>query len=265
MKTTHGTIRAIMTFGLAALLAAPAESLGNRAPYALNDSSDLADLTPDARGDRLRQSDPAASTVSSEEAPTRRYEAGGSIVWPGYGGPPNGAGGWFTVGSGRWRLQIDYLHRRERYERSWIRHYGGPREEHMEVEGSTGDSLFLFVSRHFRADRRIKTHLLFGAGYHDRRNYSCEASRRRPEGMPVSYGYADTCEGTRRETSREERVLGALGAGIETAYGSRLFLRVQTRGFIVTERYEGALWLSILARSLQAIASEFVVGVGVRF
>ena len=135
----------------------------------------------------------------------------------------------------------------------------------MEVEGSTGDSLFLFVSRHFRADRRIKTHLLFGAGYHDRRNYSCEASRRRPEGMPVSYGYADTCEGTRRETSREERVLGALGAGIETAYGSRLFLRVQTRGFIVTERYEGALWLSILARSLQAIASEFVVGVGVRF
>ena len=256
MKTTHGTICAIMTFGLVALLAAPAESLESRAPYTSNDSSDIADMTLDARGNRLRQSDSAAPTVSSEETPTRRYEAGGSIVWPAYGGPPYGAGGWFTVGSGRWRLQIDYLHREERVERSAI-HY-------TYVQGSTGDSLFLFVSRHFRADRRIKTHLLVGAGYYDRRNYSCEASRR-PEKMPASYGRADTCDGTRRETSQERRVLGALGAGIETAYGSRFFLRAQTRGYIVTERYEGALWLSILARSLQAIASEFVVGVGVRF
>ena len=250
-------ICAIMTFGLVAFLAAPAESLENRAPYTLNDSSDLADRTPVARGDRLRQSDSAAPRVSGD-APTRRYDAGGSIVWPGYGGPPNGGGGWFTVGSGRWRLQMDYLHRERREERSVIRY--------TYVEGSTTDSLVLFVSRHFRADRRIKTHLLFGAGYYDLRNYACDAPRPRPEETPVSYERADTCDGTRRETSEERRVLGALGAGMEMAYGSGFFLRAQTRGVVVTERYDGgALWVSILGRSLQAIASELVVGVGVRF
>ena len=198
MKTTHGMIGAIMTFGLAVFLAAPAESLENRAPYTLNDSSDLADRTPVVRGGRLRQSDSAAPRVSGE-APTRRYDAGGSIVWPGHGGPPNGGGGWFTVGSGRWRLQID-------------------------------------------------------------------APRPRPEETPVSYERADACDGTRRETSQERRALGALGAGMEMAYGSGVFLRVQTRGVVVTERYDGgALWVSILGRSLQAIASELVVGVGVRF
>lgn len=246
MKTTHGTIRAIMTFGLVAFLAAPAESLENGAPFTLNDSSDLVDMTLVVRGDRLRQSD---------SAPTRKFEAGGSTVWPGLRrGLPNGAGGWFTVGSGRWRLQIDYLHRREREKR------------YTYVQGSTADSLFLFVSRHFRVERRVKTHLLFGAGYYGRRNYACEAPRPRSEETSALYEHADTCDGTRRETSREQRVLGALGAGIEAAYGSRFFLRVQTRGFVVPERHsEGSVWLSLLARSLQAIASEMVVGVGVRF
>ena len=264
MKTTHGTICAIMTFGLVAFLAAPAEALENRAPYALNDSPDLADMTPVARGDRLRQSESAAPTMSSGEAPTRRFEAGGSIAWPGlYGGPPDGAGGWFAVGAGRWRLQIDYLHRGQHEERSRIRHYGGLREEYTTVDGWTSDSLFLFVARHFRAERRIKTHLLFGAGYYAFGGYFCEASRRRPEETSVSFEHADTCD---RNRGREPRVVGALGAGIETAYGSRFFLRVQTRGIVVTERHsEGSAWLSILAHSWQAIAREMVVGVGVRF
>lgn len=221
-------------------------------------------------GDRLRRSESAASTVSSGEASTRRYEAGGSIIWPGlYSGPPSGAGGWFTVGSGRWRLQIDYSHRRKRDESSWIRHYRGLREEYTSVEGSTDDSLFLFVARHFRAERRIKTHLLFGVGHYSIRNYSCETSRPRPEEAPVSYEQAeqaDPCARNRRPGGQDQRFLGALGAGIETAYGSRFFLRVQTRGFIITEMHnEGSAWLSILARSWQAIASEMVVGIGVRF
>ena len=216
-------------------------------------------------GNRLRQSESAAPTVSSGEAPTRRFEAGGSIAWPGlYGGPPDGAGGWFTVGAGRWRLQIDYLHRGQHKERSMIRYYGGLREEYTSVDGWTADSLFLFAVRHFRADRRIKTHLLFGAGYYGFRGYFCEESRRRLEERPVSY--PDTCDRNQGRDSGERRVLGALGAGIETAYGSRFFLRVQTRGIIVTERHsEGSAWLSILVRSWQAIAREMVVGVGVRF
>ena len=256
MKTTHGMIGAIMTFGLMTFLAAPAESLENRAPYTLNDSSDLADGTPAARGERLRQS----------EAPTRRFEAGGSIVWPGwYAGPPDGAGGWFTVGSGRWRLQIDYLHRGQRKEISRFLHYGGRSEEYTYVDGWTSDSLFLFAARNFRADRRIKTHLLFGAGYYGFRGYYCEAPLRRPGETPVSYEHLDTC-GRNQGDSGEGGVLGALGAGIETAYGSRFFLRVQTRGIVVTERHsEGSAWLSLLARSWQAIAREMVVGVGVRF
>ena len=265
MKTTPGMIGAIMTFGLAVFLAAPAESLENGAPCTLNDSSDLADRTPAVRGGRLRQSDSAAPRVSGE-APTRRFEAGGSIVWPGwYAGPPDGAGGWFTVGAGRWRLQIDYLHRGQRKEISRFLHYGGRSEEYTYVDGWTSDSLFLFAARHFRADRRIKTHLLFGAGYYGFRGYSCEAPLRRPGETPVSYEHPDTC-GRNQGDSGEGRVMGALGAGIETAYGSRFFLRVQTRGIVVTERHsEGSAWLSVLARSWQAIAREMVVGVGVRF
>ena len=257
MTNVHDLRCVVVGIWFVALFPVLAESSGIGVSFASRNSSEADDVAPGVRADSRRQSSDTVEPTLSADAPAWKFDAGGSLVLPGlYGFRAVGAGGWLTVGSGRLRLQIDYLHRRGHEEDSEIFNYGDFVREYTHIDGWTVASLHVVASRHFRTESMVKPHVLFGAGYYGSRGYNCRASSGRFEGNLV-YERPQECD-----RDEDDDIAGVLGGGIEIAYGSRFFIRAQSRGFVVAGGDDSSpSWL----RLLQATMSEVLVGVGVRF
>lgn len=187
--------------------------------------------------------------------PRWRFSAGTALGLPGlYGFRAVGVGGWFAVGAGRLRLEIDYSHRQGREEESGTFGRGEFTSEYTWVDGWDVDAVRVVVTRHFREERRVRTHLLFGVGYYDSGSYSCNASRELFRG-DVLFERPEECV-----RNAEGDFAGVLGGGIEIAVGARFFVRAQSRGFVSANDSDPGL-----VSLLQATLSEVLVGVGVRF
>lgn len=167
-----------------------------------------------------------------------RFDAGFGVQAPVTSGYHSARyGGWFTFGSGKTRLVIDYW--RERLgEQEYVDAFG-------EYGFSIDNSVQAAIARHFGVGRRVVPHVFAGAGYFWNRTENC--------------GYAglerrDVCH----PTGLGDAVL-VLGGGVDVALGSRFFARVQSRGFTFVR---SGNQLEILWRSMR---THVFVGAGVRF
>ena len=215
-------------------------------------------LTTRGGGVRTGSSSDAARPVDStvvgirSKAGTarRRVDAGiGMVVhvYDQYGKLDVPAGGWFTIGGGSVRLQVDYWHQRGQREHKGMVYAGGRRFEEIETRSSSFDSVQMSISRHFRTDRRVTPHVLIGAGAGLGRGEVCRSAE-----------IVHPSLGCRRSSRWRGIVVG--GVGLDVSLTSRFFIRVQSRGYTFFEGDDPA-WV----RLAQATVSHLLVGAGVSF
>ena len=190
------------------------------------------------------------TTASTQDSPEWRFDAGVSMLAHAYedlGNLDAPAGGWFTVGSGNVRLQVDYWHQQGKREHHGAFYVGGQRFVELETRSSSFDSFHFSVSRHFRTDRRFTPHLLVGGGAALGRGEVCRSAEMGHAGL-----------GCRQSSNWNAIVVAGLGLDISVA--PRFFIRVQSRGYTFHESDDPA-WV----RLAQATVSHLLVGAGVRF
>ena len=194
-----------------------------------------------AGGIALLSARPVAA--QNENAPKWKFDAGVSVspLFKAYLDEPSCCtplGGWMTVGSGRFRLQVDYA-RNEREQLSYADYY----EEHMgeeivverayldtNVEQAVGVVGYWRLSK----NRRLTPHLLFGLGLWHLADRPCVAEGLPNIGTPqsgqrfrVDFSGGRPCAGEPFLTRVSIRP--QVGAGIDYALNSRIFARVQLR------------------------------------
>ena len=186
--------------------------------------------------------------TSSQNAPEWRFDAGASVLanldstsW--FRGVP--FGGWFTAGSGTFRVMVDYWNHREQgldsrtgADNLYLRF---PYRESMSLR-----YLQAAFTAHFRTDRRLTPHVLVGGGHNRIVVEQCSGRNTQSRQMH--------CDGSAIGTP----ILMA-GAGIDVSLGSRFLVRSQFRGFLPVGKN------AEFFRRVQSARSQLLFGGGVRF
>ncbi len=192
-----------------------------------------------------RQAIEVPTSAETESTPGWRFDAGFSIspLFAAYLDVPSCCtplGGWVTVGSGRFRLQGDYL-RNVRRRLS----YAGYFEEHLgqeilvdrayldsHVEQRVGVSAYWRLSK----NQRLTPHLLFGVDLWHLADRPCVAEGNPVGGIPepgqqFRVDFADERQCQDEPFLTRYRIGPGFGAGLDFSIGSRMFGRLQYRNF----------------------------------
>ena len=191
----------------------------------------------------------AAESGSTEPSLAWTFDAGVSKV-PGlrfgWGSESSTVGGWIGVGSGNFRLNVNYWHSEVRQEETMY--------DPGLVELSIVDQMDIAGVWRFRAGRAFSPHVLAGVGFDRSRYHSCWDTPigRRCSGESAVWSVpADSGESL---VHRSRSFFVVYGAGIDLALGSRFFVRAQARVYTDPDAY-----YPLFAR----VAT--VIGGGVRF
>ena len=184
----------------------------------------------------------------------RRLDAGVALLAPAaWQYRPSGGGAWFTMGAGRVRWQTGYWYTERRtIERDSIDWGGGVVTDQLVTDFAVFDSLDTVVSRHFQPRGRMEPHLFVGGGYQRGRTYGCfEAVSR--SGRQVVREHRPPCG-----VNTHGQLVLVFGAGFDVSFGSRFFLRFQSRGDKGLSE-DGLWWVT------RIVFGNLVVGGGIRF
>ena len=208
--TRHHVCGLVLVIGLSA-----GPSLGQPLEVAAGVRSGKADNGPAV------QSDDHHGNKSS-----RRLDAGVALLAPAYWQyRPPGGGAWLTIGGGRVRWQAGYWHLQDRtIERDSIDWGGGVVTDQLVTDFALINSLDMVVSRHFQSRGGMEPHLFVGGGYQRYKTYRCFEAVERSGGRVV-WEHRPPCG-----VSTDGLPILVFGAGFDVSFGSRFFLRFQSRG-----------------------------------
>ena len=153
-------------------------------------------------------------------------------------------GGWFTLGSGRFRLQVDYARGRAQ-ESSYVRGFELLGESEAQIDRETRDEYDfqeIGASAYWRFSKspRWTPHLLLGVGTWQSSVQSCVA-----QGVPsggatrVALGDGASCSGGSSES--DTGVFPLVGAGVDITIKGRFFGRMQFRAPLMEVRVGAGL------------------------
>lgn len=183
-----------------------------------------------------------------------RFDTGAALLAPVYWQyHPPGGGAWLTIGAGRVRWQAGYWYMQDRtIERNSIDWGGGVVTDQITTDFALVDSLDMVVHRHFQPRGGMEPHLFVGGGYQRYRTYRCFETVRQSGGRVV-WEHRPPCG-----VSTDGSLILVFGAGFDVSFGSRFFLRFQSRGDKVPSE-DGLWWVT------RFVLGNLVVGGGVRF